>query len=148
MRSFVLFCVFFYRSKVSPSSTSCSAIQADPLLLPATINDESPSKFSLNWSAGSQIRFDPGSNQVFTRDLSATIVREETPEVGEVILPKLSKLSNASFAQTSKFVQMSNVKKKIYLRKARAKKSALRLEQGNSFSLVMVCMFLIVVSCN
>ena len=100
------------------------------MLHPATVSDESSSKFSLNWSAGSQIRFDPGSNQVFKRDLSSTIVREETTEVGEVILPKLSKLSNASFVQKSKFDHLSNVKKKIQLRKARAKKSALRLELG------------------
>ena len=109
-----------------------SSVESDPLLLAPTINDESSSKFTLNWSAGSQIKFDPGSNQVSDRDFSSTIIPETISEV--VKQQKSLKWSKkSSLAGKSSLVKMSKAKKKLDLRKASAQKSALRLKLGNSY---------------
>ena len=120
---------FFSRSKIAPSCTVTSSIQSVPVSLPSTIEEESPSTFTLNWSAGSQIKFDPGSNQVFNEKLSSKTVSD----VAEVKHQKAFKWSKSSFAGKSSSVKMSNAKKKIAIRNVAAQKTARRLKEGNIF---------------
>ena len=93
---------------------------------------KSPSTFSLNWSSGSQIKFDPGCNQAVFQDFSAKTDPETSSVVAEVKQQKPFKWFKSSFAAKSSLVKMSNAKKKIALRNVVAQKSALRLKEGNS----------------
>ena len=113
-----------------------SSNQAVPVSLPSTIEEKLASPFSLNWSAGSQIKFDPVSNQVVNQECFAKILPETIVDVGEVKQQKSFKWSKSSFAGKSSLVKMSLAKKKNALRNVAAQKSALRLKEGNDFCFV------------